>query len=239
VIAWSSFLNIKDPIVQFLTIAALYCATSFFVRRNGMAIVGFIALIPMFYWIRFYLPFLMLLAVACWIVWQWRDWRKYPLIGLAMAGAYLSLPILQQHSDFWNVERILDGTARFVLTPLPWSVLEGYSYLTIPSILHMLFIIPAAFAAASLWRQVPMARLYLIYFVIVVALYAITEDLQGPRQRFQIAFIFTWIQFHFLWSLRPNRQANTKSVTSTVVGSQAARRKLKSLRPAGVGTAMG
>ena len=216
VIAWSSLMNIKDPLVQFLTVAALYCAVRFLSRRDWTSVLGFVALIQIFYWIRFYLPFLILLTVACWIVWQWNDWRKFIIIALTVIGGYLSLPVLQQHSDSWNLSRILDGSIRFTLTPLPWSILDGYSFLTIPAILHSLFLIPALTAAYALWRKVPMARLYLIYLGVIVFLYAITQDLQGPRQRFQVAFIFAWIQFHFLWSLNSNRQTFLRPIAKPV-----------------------
>ena len=39
----------------------------------------------------------------------------------------------------------------------------------------------------------------------IAAFYALTEILQGPRHRFQVAFIFAWVHFCFLWQLLSSR----------------------------------
>jgi hypothetical protein len=69
--------------------------------------------------------------------------------------------------------------------------------------LHWVFFLPALCGAAWLWRESRAARLALIYLACLVGLYAITEELLGPRQRFQVAFVFAWAQFHFAWHMRP------------------------------------
>ena len=230
VIAWSSFVNLKDCIVQMLTVATLYCIVRFYRWRDLRSIAGFALVVFAFYWIRFYVPILILLATAIWMLWQWNDRWKYalmvPLIG---TGYYYALPIISENTEQITLESIFSGTARMLGTPLPWNLVEEYSFLLLSSILHLLFLIPAIWGMWVLWRNYPMARLYIIYSMIIIVLYAVVEILMGPRHRFQIAFVFAWAQFHFLWMLRPVKQPAT---TLKPIASSSPLR-LRSPRPIG------
>ena len=105
--------------------------------------------------------------------------------------------------DYWQFDTLFYGVARFSLTPIPWNVEPVYEYLVIPTSLHWLSFIPALVARGYLWGESKYARLFFIYLACLVGLYAITEDLLGPRQRFQVAFLFAWAQFHFAWKMKP------------------------------------
>jgi hypothetical protein len=232
VIAWSSFVNVKDPIVQLLTVAELYCVTRFFRRRDWQSALGFVGVAQAFYFVRFYLPLVMLLGAALWMVWQWRNNLKFVLLPLALLGGYWALPIFQEHAAYLDPEAALTGTMRMLITPIPGRIEDYYSYLLVPSILHLVFLLPAAAGLVALWRASTPARLYLIYLVLIIELYAITEELQGPRQRFQVAFIFTWIQFHFLWvTFRSRQTATTRPAAAAPATTRAPLRP--ATRPAG------
>ncbi len=206
VVAWSSFMNLKDPIVQLLTVASLYFVVRFFQRRDWFAVLGFVGVAQLFGLIRFYLPLLVVLTALLWMTWQWKNSVKYLLIPLAGPLAWWAWPVLQEHAPYMDPESALYGTARMVLTPIPGRIDDFYSFLLIPSILHLTFLLPAAIGFIGLWRSSSLARLYLMYLAILIELYAITEELQGPRHRFQVAFVFVWVQFHFLWMLRADRR---------------------------------
>jgi hypothetical protein len=205
VIAWSSFVNLKDVVVFTLTALALYCCAGYFQYRLRRYLVGFAGVCFLFYWIRFYVPLLMLGAVAIWIFTQWRDDRKYVLGILMCLGVLVCYPLIAQHFDWINPANLLYGSIRFAMTPMPWSISPEYTFLYWPSILHWVMALPLVAGAVALWRISPLARLLLIYFIEMVVLYGVTDELQGPRHRFQIALVFIWAQFHFLWQLRPQR----------------------------------
>jgi len=207
VVVWSSFVNLKDCLVQLLTAAALYFVARFILRRDVRSVVWFVALGSLFCWIRFYIPLMMLLSVAAWAVWQLKDWRRFALLAAAVLPAYLLLPVLEAHSEFLAPSSIVGGSLRFAVTPLPWKVQDHYSFLVLPAALHMGFFLPAFVGVWDLWRTSPLARLYLIYMLVIVALYGVTEELQDPRHRFQIVFILAWIQFHSVWVLCTMRES--------------------------------
>jgi len=205
VIAWSSFLNVKDVLVQTLSIALLASLVSFLVQRHKRDAAAFLALAWLMWWIRFYVPLVMLAATMLWMLTQWNDARKLLLMPLGAIGCYFAIPLVMGVTDYWDFRELGFGTIRFVLTPTPWSVLDVYSYLWIPTLFHWLFFIPAVAGAMYLWRDSRHARLYLIYLGCLISLYSVTQELLGPRQRFQVAFLFAWPTFHFFWTMLPHK----------------------------------
>jgi len=197
-IAWSSFEDIKDIIVETLTIACLFCALSFHQERRLRWLAGMGAICFLFYWIRFYVPLLMVGAMGMWMLWEWPDPRKYILLPLAIVAINLPLPAISEYTDSMSLQALTNDFGRFCLTPLPWKIEVNYTFLTIPSILHMAMFLPAIIGAIMLWRECPGARLYLIYLLGAIVFYSATEELQGPRQRVQVSFILAWAQFHFI-----------------------------------------
>ncbi len=211
-IAWSSLLNIKDILVQTLTIAIMYCLVSFIVERKSRYLLAFLVVAQLFWWIRFYVPVIVLTAVMIWMLTQWNDSRKYLFVPLGAMAFYFLAPLIAGAKDYWQFDTVFYGVVRFSLTPIPWNVEPVYEYLVIPTSLHWLSFIPALVGAGYLWGESKYARVFFIYLACLVGLYAITEDLLGPRQRFQVAFLFAWAQFHFAWKLKPS--ANFVAATS-------------------------
>lgn len=202
VLVWSSFLNVKDPLVQTLTMAALASLAQLLCQQRGWALLPLILLYPLFSYIRFYVPLLLLLVTAAWLLIEWRDRRKWLLAPVLALAVYLLVP---WNSDLWDrvdTEFVSFGAARFLLTPAPWQVQEAYGFLFWPSLAHWVMFLPTLAGGWLLWRESPSSRLALLYLLALVALYAAAEELQGPRHRAQLAFLFAWAQFHVFWRLR-------------------------------------
>lgn len=202
-IAWTSLLNIKDTLVQTLTIAVLYCLVGFVCQRQTRYLVGFACVAALFWWLRFYVPVLVLTAAMLWMLTQWDDARKWLLIPAGCVAFYLALPVITGVSQFWDFTDLGYGMVRFSLTPTPWSLHEVYSYLWLPTLCHWAFFIPALLGLVWLWNDSRQARLFVFYLLCLVTLYSVTQELLGPRQRYQAAFMFAWGQFHFLWKMKP------------------------------------
>lgn len=205
-LAWSSFLNAKDMVVLALSIAAFY----FFlqvtlvprgIRSRAFHLVGLAVTLVLCLWIRFYVSFLLLGAFGAWILLKRRGWKKYLLLG-AVAGGMLLLPsrvpagLVQLYPA-----AAAAGVVQFALTPRPWSIEPAYTFLRIPSLLHWLFFVPAVAGAYLLWRYSAIGALMLIYMGVTLLFYAVVPELQGPRYRIQVTFIWAWMQFHAVYEL--------------------------------------
>ena len=162
----------------------------------------------------------MLAAAGIWVVGLWQDVRKYLLLPLIVAGAYIGNAQFLEYSEHFSSDGVLTNLIRFLLTPVPWSVSEGWEFITVPSILHWVLFLPAVIGGLMLWRESLYARLPLVYFLVASVLYALTDDLLGPRHRLQVAFIILWSQFHLFWRLRheelPNAQAADPTITISI-----------------------
>lgn len=200
VIAWSSFLNMKDVLVMTLTLALLH-QVLLAARRPSVLRLGGVALaVAPLLFLRFYAPALVLAAALLYLAASRRPRLAIvAAVGLAV-GLYLRVPGI---ATAWNYVDPLAvaGLPRFLMTPLPWNLTPGYEFLLLPSALHLLLLFPALAVAPRVWNEYPRARLLLLYLAVAVAAYAIVPSLQGVRQRFQVGFVLAWLQFHALWTL--------------------------------------
>ena len=100
-----------------------------------------------------------------------------------------------------------------ILTPLPWQIEESYTFLVIPSILNLLFLIPVTLVGSIFWKTSKPLSLLLIYLIAALFFYGYVEELQGVRQRYQLDFIIGWLQFHVLWVIFIKMTRNNKYFT--------------------------
>lgn len=216
-LAWSSLVNLKDTLVLLMTIALMYTTLRFVQTRWARYAVGTMALFFAFFWIRFYIPLLLLLATFLTLLCHLRERRHIwaaifvaSFFGLAY-GAYVGWEYLIfqiEQLDFGG--KIIFGLSRMVLTPLPWSIEPEYTFLQLPAVFHWLFFVPAILGGAMLWRVRPEIRPLFVYLVIALLLYGAYEELQGPRHRVQLIFIYAWAQFHFIWDVLRKSMSQNK-----------------------------
>lgn len=209
IVTWSSLLNLKDLLVQALTIGSFYCVVGFVLERRVRYIAGFVLLGAILFWIRFYIPFLILASAIAWMLTQWRDKQKFLMIPAALGGCYFLVPLLVANSEYLDPSTLLAGTVRFALTPQPWKITDEYSFLFASSLLHWLFFLPTLWGIWHLWNSSKVVRVFLIYLACIICAFAINDELLGPRHRLQVSFIFAWAQFHFHWHMLLARQCPT------------------------------
>lgn len=213
-LAWSSLVNLKDTLVLFMTSAFVYAVTQLARTHRPRFLLAAVLLIFMFYWIRFYVPLFLLGAFLLYLPWMVS--RRVFLTGVF---AVLGLVLIYGSLIGWNdislqVEKLnmtpslVTGIIRMVLTPLPWSIDPEYSFLFVPAIFHWLFLLPTSIGAILLWQTRPYLRPLFIYLALVLLLYGAYEELQGPRHRIQLVFVYGWAQYHFLWSIFHRRPAS-------------------------------
>lgn len=202
-LAWSSLVNLKDVMIMTLTSTSLYLVVRLSKKFSVLTLIGLGLVLSIFAWIRFYIPSFILVAIAIWALFFWKDVRKFLLLPIAGLAFYFMFPWDSTDLPSLSISGLLSqfamGFVRFALTPQPWSVEENYSFLYIPSLLHWVLFLPAAFAGVKLWKTSPQAKLLFIYLLTIIALYAVFPGEMGPRHRVQVTFIIAWMQFHFLW----------------------------------------
>jgi hypothetical protein len=199
-LTWSSFVNLKDMIVLFLTISSMYC-----IARLGQkpslryfVLLGFIFFL--FSMLRYYLPALILVGGGAWVVFELKDKRIYLLFPIVLIALIVLVPwdsedlgvYLQPSLSFYPA-------LRFFLMPQFWTLQADEGFLFISSIFHWALFLPLLFGATALWKKSTVLRLFLIYSLVTVAFYSMVPELQGYRHRMQLTFIIAWCQFHALW----------------------------------------
>jgi len=66
-----------------------------------------------------------------------------------------------------------------------------------------------------LWREQPQVRPLFVYLAIALLLYGAFDELQGPRHRVQLIFIYAWAQFHFVWYVLHKSVSQNKLLRAT------------------------
>jgi hypothetical protein len=209
-LAWSSFISLKDILISLFTIASMYFILAFFKTRNFTYLLFLSITIFCFFWIRFYIPLVFLISIVSWLLMSYKGFKKYLVIGMTIWLGLIVINffsrdvLLQSTSNLYlgsqDLQSLLFGVIRMSLTPQPWSIEPSYTFLFIPSILHWLFLFPTIWSGYLLWHHSKEMKLLIIYLIIVYIFYGVIDELQGPRHRVQIIPINAWLQFHFVWS---------------------------------------
>lgn len=205
VVAWSSIANLKDVLVLALSAAGFYCLARLFDsssprRTKAASVAGLLAVLFVLPWLRYYIPVLLIGAVGVWVLLKLPGRTKFAVLGAAGLGILLLLPgyIPTQYMEL-SPGSVLLGLVRFTLSPQPWSIEPEYTFLLLPAALHWLLFVPALGSAYLLWQRSPGAALVLVYLAVTTAVYALIPELQGPRHRVQIIFIWAWMQYHAIY----------------------------------------
>jgi hypothetical protein len=211
VLAWSSVLNLKDVMVMTLTIILLYLIIGLSNRFTVSGLCLATGILFLFYWIRFYVPFILTSATIIWLVFRYSRRRKFIFTALILICSYWLWDNFNIASHGERMGRMIAEESKvynfihIVLTPQPWSIDPNYSFLFVPSILHWVLFVPAVIAGIHIWRRFKNASLPLIYLIMGLLFYSTIPELGGPRHRFQLMFIVAWLQFHFFWIWLVNR----------------------------------
>lgn len=202
-IAWSSFVNLKDPLLSCFTIIVLYLLLKLSKGYRFSYLCLLVLTVIPFLALRLYAPILIFFAYILWNITNFKQTkRKYIIIGssLAILTGYLFFLGLRIHYlqklSFGN---LLYGIIRFWLNPVPWQIKSEYHFLVLPSTLHWLFFLPTIIGGWLLWKRSKEFRMILFYVFISTLLYAAFTAHQGVRYRIPLTPAIIMMQFHFLW----------------------------------------
>ena len=203
-IAWTSFLDIKDPLVGLGMAIGIYLITRF---RSNPLIFGslFAGLIYSFHWLRFYFPvfFAGSIFLSNAIILSWRMRVVLVLVGVPI-GVYVLSSQIGLAAKMSELESIVYGLVHFLLQPAPWRITEPASYLFIPSIIHWLMVIPTVVGAMLLIKRrtetgVEVGIVFISVFILGVLFYAAVPAIASTRHRSPLDLLMAVMQFHFFW----------------------------------------
>lgn len=207
VLAWSSFVNLKDIFIMTLTIMLFYYIIILTKQLTILRLASSLGLIFILFFVRLYIPIVFVTAFTLYIAFFSGSYKfKTRYIGIlivisALLVSHFQLGTILKYITYLNIapSAISYGFVRMVLTPRPWGIEPDYSFLYIPSIFHLIFLIPTIVGGINLWKVSKDARLMIIYLLLSLLLYSSFEELQDPRHRVQILGIIVWMQFNFIW----------------------------------------
>lgn len=229
ILLWSSFINMKDVIVLTLSIISFFIIILLTDKLSIFYIFSLFFISFLLIWLRFYIPIIIIASVVCWmieensilsafIIKRLNFPKKYVIVPFIFLFGFISIiytigldMILSyvKKIDAFSIN-IIYGVVRLYLTPRPWAIESEYSFLMLPSVIHLVLLIPSVYGGFLLWKNSKETRLVLIYLFIVILIYGSYSEIQGVRQRFQIVWIIAWMQFHSLWVVAKGAAGYTK-----------------------------
>ena len=204
VVAWSSFLNLKEPLITLLLLLSLRSVIGLVQLKSiviNIIVLGVI--IYLFQGIRFYYPVLIAIAGALYLMVQ----TKNKVLVFAFLLVAASGMIIHYSNYFGLIKelvyptKIFVGLVRELLSPLPWKVTDPATYLIPGSILHII-LLPGALIGAYLIIKCRSPVLLIILFVVVgFMFYAAVPRLASPRHRAPLMALWILLEYQFIWSL--------------------------------------
>ena len=199
---WTSFMNLKEPLVICILVGALMCFSRF--RAHWFqSIVGLCLAMYLFLRLRFYIPAIVFVSVIL-SHYQRIISSRYLLwlaICVVLIAIYVGSSELRLFFRIANITEAPYGVIHFILQPVPWRITEPASYLVLPSILHWIFIIPSLLGGLMLWRTGFTGRLLISVIVVFIIFYGLIPLIGSTRHRAPLEALLTIAQFHFLWVL--------------------------------------
>ncbi|HAS8318999.1 TPA: hypothetical protein I7714_06300 [Vibrio vulnificus] len=204
ILTWSSFLNLKDILVLFLTLTSFWLIICRLPSKPISSVFVLFLVCILFYWTRFYVPVIIGISYGIYSL-KPNFSMVLKVSGLILLSvfflSYLGVDSLQYFIAKLNFGfETIAGISRFVITPLPWKIEDSYSFLILSSLLHFVFFIPAIIGGTQLIYKYKEFYLITLFSIICLFIYGSFPELQGPRHRIQLSFVIIWFQYHSIYS---------------------------------------
>jgi len=209
-ITWTSFLNIREPLVLAASAIFLVCLTNLYHKRY-LAAVPLMIVFYVFGFLRFYMPILLLSGFCIgYVLFHLDNYRKVLLrAALTLIGVGLFLWIyflgevrmLLHEQLVFSPSSFIKGLLKQFLSPLPWQITSESRYQFLGSILHLMFLPIALFGAV--FAVVSKSRLVFFLGIIVVMFVALALNpmIWTPRHRFVADSLWIFFQYFGLYSI--------------------------------------
>lgn len=229
ILSWSSFINLKDILVLFFVVWALYCMLRLKEKGNRLVPVLSLVLIGIILlFFRFYLVYFLTVVGFVYMVitqmykfrsrWTGPFMRALVLMLMPVAFYFVFIKLFSGSlSQIGGHTNVVIGFIRFILTPLPFSIEENYSFLFISSLFHWLLL---PFMIYGIYLFLKRHFISLMPFVILALLlcvfYGSFGELQGPRHRMLLLYFISLTQalsiYEFLKLLKSKEKICAESL---------------------------
>jgi len=213
-ITWTSFLNLKEPLVTLFLVITIYCF-SILPTQSIRSLIGLTITSFVYQKLRYYIPFLLFTSFITTLLLtgeQFRNKRNYiwtVLIVVVFSGTLLVADIVKISQIKYGF-LLADwtyfpyGLIKVILSPLPWRITEPASYLYVSSILHIVLLPITLLGGYLLWTKGYVGRLIVITYIVGLVAYAFQPLVNSPRHRapFMALEILMQLEF-FYWAFRP------------------------------------
>lgn len=202
--AWIAYTNLKDVIVLALSLCLLHGALLLKEKITIIRLIYVVISVILFLWLRFYTPFLVLLALFAWLFLYSSKKDRLRMVVVLLAATAVFLYQTEPRWFFNNLAqidiiRLPYGALQMFLTPRPWSIEHYYAFLLVPSLVHWLLAIPIVLGVLELWSRGGMVRFVLLYVLLGMVFYSVLPAFLGPRQRVQFEFALIWAAYHWVY----------------------------------------
>lgn len=229
VVVWSTIMNGKDTLVATGTAMALFAFSQAELGRYKRAVLLVVFVGCMLLFLRFYVPLILLVALMAALI-SSVSGRRSPLLwlltGLGFVGVFFVIggvaglgdALARLEEKYVNP---LFGAVRFLLTPIPFNTMREYAFLDYPQVFHWAFMPFLGYGIFQVWKRATLtSRSVVIYFLMMLLLYGMFEELQGPRHRVQLHGAVILFQFYGILSfLRKVLLARDKQYSQTPEGT--------------------
>jgi len=196
IVAWSSIVNFKDFLVQFFTIFIIYLLIKNDIKFRLYNILLIIFSILLLTFLRFYIPYFILFSFLLYKFFvKYRNTKKNKFIYLNFVFIFLTFSlsiIFFQFQDELNLflnnfTNPFIGLVRYLITPLPFHMEDGYGFLIFSSLIDFLLLPIFIYGIYSFIKIENQYKYFIIiYFMLILLFYGSFIELQGPRHRIQI-----------------------------------------------------
>lgn len=210
ILTWG-FINIREGLIILWTISFFAVYFHYQENKSKRILLYYGLLIPLIVVTRIYLllPLIGSVVINELFVIRKLNWAQIKKVGLIMGLFFLglilffssfnSVSMLVGYLDILISKLQVSGSAiilslRFLLTPLPWQIVERFYVLA--GLAHWTTLLFLIWGMRYVWTRHPIARILIVFTGVLVLTYAfLLPGLIGTRQRDQMVWVFAIFQY--------------------------------------------
>jgi len=209
-IPWTTFLNLKEPLVSMLLMLSLMWLIQI-KRQPFVSTFGLLFSLLVMLRTRFYIPVLLVVAYfgnyVSIVLHNWYRSHKAPFALLLWSLGFATILFIalvkygNLVDEFVSLSQMPIGLARMLLSPLPWQVSAEVDFLIVTNTLNWLLLPVTILGGVLLWKSSGAARLLVLLFLVGISFYALVPVLASPRHRYPFQVVLILFQYHAIFSL--------------------------------------
>ena len=127
ILAWFSVLNMKGSVVMCLSLLGVFSILNLFRKKKVVYALLFLLTCYLFYWLRFYIPLLLIASFVLWVILGHSKNRfRYLLVFFPVLGFLFKLIDWNNITGQLNFSNLPYGLIRIFLTLQQWSINPTY-----------------------------------------------------------------------------------------------------------------